>query len=58
MSNNDDKERSILARIRQRKKKMRRVKEVRTKEREWFFFFFFKVDWIRKIWNLNHRHEI
>ena len=57
MSHNDDKERSILARIRQRKKKMRRVKEVRTKEREWFFFFF-KVDWIRKIWNLNHRHEI
>ena len=58
MSNNDDKERSILARIRQRKKKMRRVKEVRTKEREWFFFFFLKVDWIRKMWNLNYRHEI
>lgn len=40
MSHNDDKERSILARIRQRKKneKSERSQKVRIIKREWFFF--------------------
>ena len=58
MSHNDDKERSILARIRQRKKKNEKSERSENQRKRMVFFFFFKVDWIRKIWNLNHRHEI
>ena len=58
MSHNDDKERSILARIRQRKKNEKSERSENQRKRMVFFFFFLKVDWIRKMWNLNHRHEI
>lgn len=41
-----------------KEKKNEKSERSENQRKRMVFFFFFKVDWIRKIWNLNHRHEI